>query len=37
MMYVEFIKNFFLDYSRESMAVSVISASWAQNLFSPTF
>ena len=37
MMYVEFMESFFLDYSSDSMAVSVISASWAENLFSPTF
>ena len=30
MMYVEFIQNFFLAYSRELMGVRVISASWAQ-------
>ena len=37
MMYVEFIKNFFLVDSSEVMAVRVISASWAQKLFIPTF
>ena len=37
MMYVEFIKNFFLVDSSELMAVRVISASWAQKLFIPTF
>ena len=30
MMYVEFIKNFFLEASRELMGVRVISASWAK-------
>ena len=36
MMYVEFMKNFFLADSSELMAVRVISASWAQKLFIPT-
>ena len=30
MMYVEFMKNFFLGDSSELMAVKLISASWAQ-------
>ena len=29
MMYVEFMKNFFLSDASEQMAVRVISASWA--------
>ena len=37
MMYVEFIKNYFLVDSSELMAVRVISASWAQKLMIPTF
>ena len=37
MMYVEFIKNFFVADSSESMAVRFISASLAQKLFIPTF
>ena len=36
MMYVEFIKNFFLADSRELMGVGVISASWAQKRLIPT-
>ena len=37
MMYVEFMKNFFLSDSSEQMAVRVISASWAQKRLIPTF
>ena len=37
MMYVEFIKNFFLADSRELMGVRVISVSWAQKRLIPTF
>ena len=33
MMYVEFIKKFFLADSSELMGVRVISASWAQKTF----
>ena len=36
-MYVEFMKNFPLSDSREQIAVRVISASWAQKRFIPTF
>ena len=36
-MYLEFIQNFFLTYSRELMGVRVISASWAQGRLIPTF
>ena len=35
MMYVEFIKNFFLADSRELMGVRIISASWAKNVWFP--
>ena len=37
MMYVEFIKNFFLADSSEPMGARDISASWAQKRFIPTF
>ena len=37
MMYAEFMKNFFLADFSELMAVSVISASWAQKRLIPTF
>ena len=37
MMYVEFMKNFPLSDSSELMAIRVISASWAQKRFIPTF
>ena len=37
MMYVEFIKNFFLTDSRELIGVRVISASWVQKRLIPTF
>ena len=37
MMYVEFIKKFFLDDSSELICVRVISASWAQKRLIPTF
>ena len=37
MMYVEFMKNVLLSDSSELMAVRVISASWAQKRFIPTF
>ena len=37
MMYVEFIKKFFLADSRELMGVKVISTSWAQKRLIPTF
>ena len=37
MMYVEFIKKFFLADSRGLMAVTVISASWAQKRLIATF
>ena len=33
MMYVEFTKNFLLSDSSEQMAVRVISASWAKNVW----
>ena len=36
-MYVAFMKNFFLADSSELMDVKVISASWAQKRFIPTF
>ena len=36
MMYVEFMKNFFLDDSSELFAVWLISASWAQKRLIPT-
>ena len=35
MMYVEFIKKFFLADSRELMGVKVISASWSKNVWFP--
>ena len=37
MMYVEFMKNFPLSDSSELKAVWLISASWAQKRFIPTF
>ena len=37
MMYVEFIKKFFLADSSELMGVRVISASWAQKRLIATF
>ena len=37
MMYVEFMKNFFLADSRKQMGVRVISASWAQKQTIATF
>ena len=37
MMYVEFIKKFFLADSRELMGVRVTSASWAQKRLILTF
>ena len=37
MMYVEFMKIFFLADSSELMGVRVISASWAQKRLIPTF
>ena len=37
MMYVEFIKNFFLADSSELMRVWVISSSWAQKRLIPNF
>ena len=37
MIYVEFRKNFLLTDSSELMAVRLISASWAQKRFIPTF
>ena len=37
MIYVEFMKNFFLADSSELMGVRVISASWAQKRLIPTF
>ena len=37
MMYVEFMKNFFLADSTELMGVRVISASWAQKRLIDTF
>ena len=37
MMYVEFMKNFSLTDSSELMTVRLISASWAQKRFIPTF
>ena len=36
MMYVEFMKNFFLADSSELMAVSLILASWGQKQVIPT-
>ena len=36
-MYVEFMRNFFLADSRELMGVRLISASWAQKRFIRTF
>ena len=37
MMYVGFMKNFFLADTSELMGVRLISASWAQKRFIPTF
>ena len=37
MMYVKFLKNFFLADSSQLMAVRLISASWAQKRLIPTF
>ena len=37
MMYVQFIKIFFLADSRELMGVRVISVSWAQKRLIPPF
>ena len=37
MMYVEFMKNFYLVDSNKLMAVRLISASWAQKCLIPTF
>ena len=37
MMYVEFMKTSYLAYSREPMAVKLISASCAQKRLIPTF
>ena len=37
MLYVEFMKNFLLADSGEQMTVKLISASWAQKRFIPTF
>ena len=37
MMYVVFMKNFLLTDSSEQLAVGLISASWAQKRFIPTF
>ena len=37
MMYLEFIKNFFLADSPELMGVRLISASWAQKRLIPSF
>ena len=37
MMYVEFMKNFSLTDTSELMAVWLISATWAQKRFIPTF
>ena len=37
MMYVEFIKKFFVADSTELMCVRVISASWAEKRLIPTF
>ena len=36
-MYVELMKNFPLSDSRELIAVRIISVSWAQKRFIPTF
>ena len=36
-LYVEFMKNFFLTDSSELMGVWLISASWAQKYLIPTF
>ena len=36
MMYVEFMKNFFLADSSELLGVRLISAAWAQKRFIPT-
>ena len=37
MMYVEFIKKFFLADPSELLAVRLIFASWTQKRFIPTF
>ena len=37
MMYFEFMKNFLLAYSGEQMPVRLITASWSQKGFVPTF
>ena len=37
MMYVEFMKNFFLTDSGEQMPVWLISASWAEKRLIPSF
>ena len=37
MMYVEFMKNFFLADTSELMAVTVISAFWAEKHYISTF
>ena len=37
MMYVEFMKKFLLADSGEKITVRLISASWAQKRFIPTF
>ena len=37
MMNVKFMKKFLLAHSREQMPVRLISASWAQKRFIPTF
>ena len=37
MIYVEFMKNFLLADSGEQMPVRLISASWEQKSFVPTF
>ena len=36
-MYVEFMRNFFVDDSSELMGVRLIFASWAQKRLIPTF
>ena len=37
MMYVEYMKNFFLTDSGEQMPVRLITAFWAQKRLIPTF
>ena len=37
MMYVEFMKNFYLSFSNQLMGVKFILAYWGQKRFIPTF